>query len=178
MNDAILIGIGTALADDPALTCRLPGMAAQSPQRVVLDADLRLPVTSRLAVGARAVPVFVFCAAGASAERERALAAQGVTVLRMAEGCGPLSPLPVLQALAARGITRLMVEGGPSVAASLVRADLVDEAVLLRGPAVIGPEGIDALDGLPLEALTAGGRLRLAASDALGPDRLSHYERI
>ena len=90
---------------------------------------------------------------------------------------GVLDLAAVLHALSERGVTRLMVEGGPKVAASFLRADLVDEAVLLHGPREIGPDGIDALDGLPLEALTASPHLRCTCTDTAGDDRIEHYER-
>jgi diaminohydroxyphosphoribosylaminopyrimidine deaminase/5-amino-6-(5-phosphoribosylamino)uracil reductase len=177
MSDAILVGIGTVIADDPALTCRLPGMSKASPVRVVLDPGLRLPLTSQLVKTARDIPVWAFCATDTPSERERLLSEQGVTVIRTASKDGMLDLAAVLHALSERGITRLMVEGGPRVAASFLRADLVDEAALLRGPAAIGPDGIDALDGLPLDALTASSGLRLAGTEMIGGDRLEHYER-
>jgi diaminohydroxyphosphoribosylaminopyrimidine deaminase/5-amino-6-(5-phosphoribosylamino)uracil reductase len=177
MNDAILIGIGTALADDPALTCRLPGMLSASPVRVVLDRALQLPLTSRLVATAREIPVWVFCGTDAPGERERLLGECGVSVLRIAAGEGGLDLAAVLRALAERGITRLMVEGGPTVAAAFVRADLVDEAWLMHGPLTIGPGGIDALDGLALTAVTESARLALSGDELLGGDSLMHYER-
>lgn len=177
MSDAILIGIGTALADDPALTCRLPGMLKASPVRVVLDPALRLPPKSQLVAGADDVPVWVFCTPDAASERERQLVERGARVIRTEGGEGGLDLRAVLHALADRGITRLMVEGGPKVAASLLRADLVDEAVLLHGPATIGPDGVDALDGLPPGALTASANLSLSGTEMIGDDRLERYER-
>jgi diaminohydroxyphosphoribosylaminopyrimidine deaminase/5-amino-6-(5-phosphoribosylamino)uracil reductase len=175
MNDAILTGIGTVLSDDPALTCRLPGMERQSPLRVVLDRGLRLPLNSVLAKTASQIPVWVFCADNAPIDRERALEAAGLIVLRTRAGEGGLDLHAILQALATRGITRAMVEAGPKVAASLLRADLVDEAQLLRGPSAIGPDGIDALDGLPLSALT--GTLDLVGTERVGADTHFHFER-
>src|SRR5712672_1856314 len=118
MNDAILVGIGTVLADDPQLTCRLPGMEARSPVRVVLDARLRLPPGSALATSARATPVWVVAAPDAPAEAERSLRELGVEVLRAPAQAGRLDLAAVLPMLAGRGITRLMVEGGPTVAAA------------------------------------------------------------
>jgi diaminohydroxyphosphoribosylaminopyrimidine deaminase/5-amino-6-(5-phosphoribosylamino)uracil reductase len=177
MNDAILVGIGTVLADDPALTCRLPGMLAASPVRVVLDPALRLPVESRLVASARDIPLWVFCKGDASVDRERLLAERGVVAIRTEEGEGGLDLPRVLRALADRGITRLMVEGGPRVASSFLRADLVDEAVLLHGPGTIGPDGVDALDGLALDALTQSDTLRLRDTEVIGEDRLERYER-
>src|SRR5262245_19717759 len=175
MHDAILIGIGTSLADDPALTCRLPGMEARSPVRVVLDRHLRLSPGSVLARTARTTPVWVVTTAAAPAEAERALRELGVEVLRMD---GMLELLPVLKLLAGRGMTRLMVEGGPTIAAAFLKADLVDEAALFRAPKEIGPDGIDALEGLALTALTQSPRLKSLGSEAIGADTVEHYERV
>ncbi len=178
MNDAIMVGIGTAIADDPMLTCRLPGMADRSPVRVVFDRDLRLPLKGALASSAGRIPLWVVTRADASAEQERALTDLGAVVIRIPGIGGSIDLAGTLHQLAARGITRLMVEGGPTIAASFVKNDLVDEAVLLHGPRKIGPTGIDALEGLKIEALTRSPRLRLRDSEMLGPDRAEHFERI
>jgi diaminohydroxyphosphoribosylaminopyrimidine deaminase/5-amino-6-(5-phosphoribosylamino)uracil reductase len=177
-HDAILIGIGTALADDPVLTCRLPGMADQSPVRVVLDRMLRLPPTSRLVRSARETPLIVFAGPDAPAAAEAALLVKGVEVLRTDVTDGGLDLTGVLTHLNARGITRLLVEGGPTVAAAFLNADLIDEAVLLRSPNAIGPDGVDALEGMRLEALTNSPRLNVRDSQTLGVDTLTTYERI
>jgi diaminohydroxyphosphoribosylaminopyrimidine deaminase/5-amino-6-(5-phosphoribosylamino)uracil reductase len=181
MNDAVLTGIGTVLSDDPLLTCRLPGMADRSPARVVLDGTLRLPLTSRLIATARQTPLWVVAGEAAPREREQALAAQGVDVLRVplrvTDAGGKLDLVAVLKLLAERGITRLMVEAGPILAAALVRADLVDEAALFCAPTDIGPDGIDALDGLPLSALTQSPRLKAVGREAIGSDMVEMFER-
>jgi len=174
-SDAVLTGIGTIIADDPLLTCRLPGMS--SPVRVVLDGQLRLPLASRLVSTARQVPLWVLASEAAEPMREQALAAQGADGARVATTDGRLDLADVLKLLAGRGITRVMVEGGPILAAAFLRADLVDEAALFRSPNVIGPEGIDALDGLPLSALTRSPRLKALGSEAIGPDTVETFER-
>ena len=174
-SDAVLTGIGTIIADDPLLTCRLPGMS--SPVRVVLDGQLRLPLASRLVSTARQVPLWVLASEAAEPMREQALAAQGADVARVATTDGRLELADVLKLLARRGVTRVMVEGGPILAAAFLRADLVDEAALFRSPNVIGPEGIDALDGLPLSALTRSPRLKALGSEAIGPDTVETFER-
>ena len=175
MNDAILIGIGTALADDPQLTCRLPGMEKFSPVRVVLDAQLRLRPDSALARSARETPVWVVTAPDASSDAARALRAQGVEVLHAPAQAGRLDLAAVLGLLAGRGITRLMVEGGPIVAAAFVAADLVDAAVLFRSPKVIGPDGIAALEGLGVDALT--GKLASQGREPVGDDSVEFFAR-
>jgi diaminohydroxyphosphoribosylaminopyrimidine deaminase/5-amino-6-(5-phosphoribosylamino)uracil reductase len=176
-NDAILTGIGTVLADDPLLTCRLPGMAARSPVRVVLDTRLRLPSASALVRSARKVPVWVMAGADAPAEAEAALAAHGVEMFRIPAGTGGRLDLrAVLNLLADRGVTRLMVEPGPIVAAAFLAADLVDEAALLRGPTAIGADGIDAVEGMPLTVLTASPRLRSRGIETVGADTIETFE--
>jgi len=177
-SDAIMIGIGTALADDPMLTCRLPGMAAYSPVRIVLDSALRLPLASRLVRSAREVPVWVVAGMEAPRPAEQALQTHGVEVLRTDRASGGrLNVAAVLKLIAARGITRLMVEGGPTLAAALIAGDLVDAAVLFHSPKIIGPGGIDALDGQPLTALTQSQRLKRVMSAPVGADRQDVFER-
>ena len=177
-SDAILIGIGTVLSDDPLLTCRLPGMAARSPVRVVLDRALRMPSRSRLVHSARETPLWVVASEFAEAPAAAKLGAAGAQVLRIATTSSRgLELEAVLHALSAKGITRLMVEGGSRVAASFVAADLVDEVWLLRGTQTIGAGGVAALDALPLSEITQSPRLKLRASETLGNDTLSIYER-
>jgi diaminohydroxyphosphoribosylaminopyrimidine deaminase/5-amino-6-(5-phosphoribosylamino)uracil reductase len=176
-SDAITVGIGTALADDPVLTCRLPGMEKNSPVRIVLDSALRLPPSSRLVRSAREVPVWVVCGAEASRAAEENLRAAGAVVLRTAERQGRLDLAATLKLVAGRGISRLMVEGGPTLAAALLTADLIDDAVLFRSDKVVGGDGIDALDGLPLTALTQSPRLMAVHSEAIGPDICEVFSR-
>jgi diaminohydroxyphosphoribosylaminopyrimidine deaminase/5-amino-6-(5-phosphoribosylamino)uracil reductase len=177
LNDAILVGIGTVLADDPQLTCRLPGLEAGSPVRVVLDTALRLPETAALVGTARAMPVWVVAGEAAPEKAARRLRERGVEVLRSASAMERIDLAAMLRLLAGRGITRLMVEGGPTVAASFVAADLVDEAAIFRAGVVIGPGAIDALEGLPLSALTASPRFASRAIEAVGEDTFEAYER-
>jgi diaminohydroxyphosphoribosylaminopyrimidine deaminase / 5-amino-6-(5-phosphoribosylamino)uracil reductase len=177
MSDAVLTGIGTVLADDPLLTCRLPGMAERSPVRIVLDNALRLPPESRLAATARDVPLWIVAGEAAPKERVEALQRRGVEILGVASSAGRLDLAAVLRHLAERGITRLMVEAGPILAAALLAEDLVDEAVLLRAPTSIGADGIDALEGRPLETLTRSERLVLTRSETVGVDTMEHYQR-
>ena len=176
-SDAIMVGIGTALADDPMLTCRLPGMEKYSPVRVVLDSALRLPPASRLARSARDVPVWVVTGGEASRAADDALLREGVTVLRAAQSDGRLDLAAVLKLMGARGVTRLMVEGGPTLAAALLAADLIDEAVLFQSSKVVGTDGVDALNGLPLAALTQSPRLKCVMSEPVGADTRLVFER-
>jgi diaminohydroxyphosphoribosylaminopyrimidine deaminase/5-amino-6-(5-phosphoribosylamino)uracil reductase len=177
MSDAVVTGIGTVLADDPLLTCRLPGMERRSPVRIVLDGGLRVPLDSRLVATAREASLWVVGAETAPADREQALTAHGAEVVRVASAAGRLDLPGVLRRLAERGITRLMVEAGPVLAAAFIAADLVDEVMLFRSPREIGADGIDALEGLPLEALTRSPRFALIDTATAGADAVEHYER-
>jgi len=177
--DAILVGIGTVQADDPLLTCRLPGMAAQSPVRVVLDRSLRIPGTSRLVHSAREMPLWVMTSGLAEAPAAMKLGAAGAQVIRIAATTTPpgLDLAAVLHALSEKGITRLMVEGGARVASSFVAAGLVDEVWLLRGSDAIGAGGVAALDALPLTSITQSPTFKVRASETLQEDTLTIYER-
>ena len=177
MNDAVLTGIGTVLADDPQLTSRLPGMAHRSPVRVVLDTQLRTPPTSRLAASAARTLDWTFAGDAAPADRERVLTDLGVEVLRVPATEGRLDLAAVLRGLAARGITRVMVEAGPILSAAFLAADLVDAAALFRSPGALGADAIDALEGMPLSALTLSPRLRLVGREQVGADMLEMFER-
>jgi diaminohydroxyphosphoribosylaminopyrimidine deaminase / 5-amino-6-(5-phosphoribosylamino)uracil reductase len=178
--DAILVGIGTVLADDPLLTCRLPGMEALSPVRVVLDRALRLPGSGQLVHSARQTPLWVVTSELSEAPAAMKLGAAGAEVIRIAPPDAPapgLDLMAALHALSERGITRLLVEGGARIASSFVRAGLVDEFWLLRGPQAVGADGIAALDALPLTAITQSPGFRVRASEKLENDTLTIYER-
>jgi len=179
--DAVLVGIGTVLADDPLLTCRLPGMEAWSPVRVVLDSALRIPPTSRLVQSARATPLWVMTTGLGEAAAATMLGAAGAQVIRLATTSTPRRApnlSAVLRTLAERGITRLLVEGGARVASSFVAAGLVDEFWLLRGESSIGADGVAALDRLPLASITKSPGFHVRGSENLDKDTLTIYERV
>ena len=123
------------------------------------------------------MPVWVMTRAEGLRAAEDVLLAEGVVVLRVPDGAGRPDISAVLRLIAGRGMSRLMVEGGPTLVAAFLAADIVDEAVLFRSPKVVGADGIDALAGLPLTALTQSPRLTRVRSEAVGADRCDVFER-
>jgi diaminohydroxyphosphoribosylaminopyrimidine deaminase/5-amino-6-(5-phosphoribosylamino)uracil reductase len=179
LHDAIMIGAGTALGDDPLLTVRLPGLGKRSPLRVVLDTHLRLPLRSRLVATAGERPVLVIAGEGASATARMALEDQGVMVEIAPLGANGHIDLPsALSLLAQRGVTRVFSEGGPLVAAALIEAGLVDDVFIIRGEKPFGRPGLPALDPVSRARLADPLRFRAVDPVQLGADRLAHYERI
>src|SRR3569623_1707572 len=178
-NDAILIGIGTAMADDPMLTCRLPGMESRSPVRVVLDRALRLSGNSRLTHSARQTPLWLIASETAEVAAATKLGAAGAHVFHLpADDHTPgLDLKAVLHTLSEQGITRLLVEGGAKVASSFLKAGLVNEFWLFQGMKSIGNDGLPALDGQELEAAVASG-WHADKTEMFGDDRLTVYRRV
>jgi diaminohydroxyphosphoribosylaminopyrimidine deaminase/5-amino-6-(5-phosphoribosylamino)uracil reductase len=175
-HDAIMIGSGTALADDPELTCRLPGLEGRSPVRIVLDGRLRTAPGRRLARTARKVPTWVITRADADSRRRAALERCGVEVLTVGTAAGEHIDLHgALAALAARGLTRVLVEGGSQLAAALLRARLVDRLAWFHGPLVIGGDGLPAVAALGADALAECVRLEGAHCPMLAHLPLQAY---
>ena len=175
-HDAIMIGSGTALADDPSLTCRLRGLGASSPVRIVLDGRLRLPTGANLVRTAHDVPTWVVTRADTSGARIEVLRERGVQVLQVpTDAEGRLEPGAVLGLLAGRGLTRVLVEGGAVLAASLLRARLVDRLVWFQAPILIGGDGMAALGELEVEELRDAVYLIPGPDAVLSGDRMHTY---
>ncbi|MEE1656426.1 bifunctional diaminohydroxyphosphoribosylaminopyrimidine deaminase/5-amino-6-(5-phosphoribosylamino)uracil reductase RibD [Microvirga sp. CF3062] len=173
--DAIMVGVGTVLADDPLLNVRLPGLENRSPVRIIVDSQLRIPVTSRIAAGAREVPTWVVTTVEAPVETEKALTAQGVEVLRVsADETGRVTLPEALQLLGARGVTRVFCEGGPELADALAKADLIDDLVLITGRSARGQGDIPALGASLQDRMD---HLSLWAEEQIGPDLFMSWER-
>lgn len=178
-HDAIMLGIGSVLADDPQLTVRLPGMAGRSPVRVVLDSSLRLPPDSTLVSTAREVPVWVVATETAPTGPEARLTAAGVEVMRVSAGVdGRLDLGEALRLLGARGVTRVFSEGGPTVGEKLALAGLADEVVVSTSPNALGHPGIVAVRPGLARLLADPDLYRVAESRLIGHDRFEHFTRI
>lgn len=171
-HDAILVGSGTALADDPLLTCRLPGLERRSPVRVVLDRRLRLPPESRLVRSATKWPLWLFTAASAGPE----WAETGVELFPVAAGDDGAGLEQVLATLAAQGVNRVLVEGGAGIATAFLRARLVDRLYLFDAPVLLGSDGRAAVLPLGIRRLEQAPRWRRVEERCLGPDRLAVLE--
>ena len=177
-HDAVAIGIGTALADDPELTCRLPGLEPASPVRVLIDGRLRLPLTSRLVATAEAVPTWLITRSDAPEERRDALLRAGVEVILVEPGVGDRPDLRRgLQELGKRGITRLLVEGGGQLAAALLRDGLVDRIAWFRGPRVLGGDGLPAAAAFGVDRIADSPAFARTSLGEWGVDTLETFVR-
>ncbi len=161
-SDAILVGINTAIADNPELTARLDGLAKRSPIRIVLDPSARLPITSKLAESASQTPVWLAACGDADAAARSALQKAGVRILAAELYDGRLALPELLDDLAGQGVSTVLVEGGAETARAFLIDDLVDRIVLFRGPGTVGEGGIPA----PISAETIPEGFRLIARGA------------
>jgi diaminohydroxyphosphoribosylaminopyrimidine deaminase/5-amino-6-(5-phosphoribosylamino)uracil reductase len=178
-HDAILVGTGTVLADDPELTCRLPGLSERSPVRVVLDRKLRVPLTSQLIARVEAGRTWFVTHPDADAAHVRELGVLGVTVITvLLDGSGRLSLPQVLRSLGDLGIRRLLVEGGSTVAASLFEENLVDRVYWFRSAAVIGGDGLPAAAALGVDRLADARLFVRVDTETVGADVLETYRRF
>lgn len=175
-NDALMVGIGTVLGDNPKLNVRLPGLEARAPIRVVLDSALRTPPDAFVVRDAHTRPTYIFCSFRADQARAEALRRAGATVTAVDVGADGVLSLPqVLSVLAARGITRLMAEGGPTLANALAKSDLIDDFTLMTGPEPIG-QGVPAI-GPALRAWLSRAEVARVEQTFWGADRAEIFER-
>jgi diaminohydroxyphosphoribosylaminopyrimidine deaminase / 5-amino-6-(5-phosphoribosylamino)uracil reductase len=168
--DAILVGRRTVEDDDPELTCRLPGLTQRSPVRVVLASDLQVGIDRKVVQTASQVPSWVFCRLSADAARRRELEQRGCQVIPVREVGGTLWLPAVAEELVARGITRLLVEGGATIWRAFARSGLLDEVVLFQARA---PDGLSVAASTArnaLERYLPGVRLRFSAQRQVGAD--------
>ncbi len=175
-HDAVMVGGGTARADDPSLTVRDLGIE-DHPVRVVVSRRLDLPLMSTLARTAKEVPVWLAHGADADAELVRTWEGLGAELMPCDLEGVHLSPIAVLQALGAKGLTRVFCEGGGALAASLLTADLVDELVLFSAGKVIGAEGYPGVGAMGIERLARAPGFALAEQRRVGTDVMTVWRR-
>jgi diaminohydroxyphosphoribosylaminopyrimidine deaminase/5-amino-6-(5-phosphoribosylamino)uracil reductase len=177
-HDAIMAGTGTVLADDPQLTCRLPGLSHRSPVRVVLDRHLRIPPAAQVIAAARQTPTWVLTLGGADPARREAFLAAGVALIEVKpDAAGRIDLAAALRAIGRRGVTRLLVEGGARLAAALLREQLVDRLVWMHAPLVIGGDGVAAIGALGVAALADAPGFERISSETVGADVLTALRR-
>lgn len=176
-HDAVMVGAGTARADDPSLTVRDMGVTRQ-PVRVVVSRHLDLPLMGHLARTAKEVPVWLCHGPNPDAERARAWDGLGARLIPCALQDHHIDPLDLLQQLGQAGLTRVFCEGGSALAASLLQADLVDELVGFTAGLTIGAEGLPAVGSLELETLDVAPRFDLIETQPIGSDILHRWERV
>jgi diaminohydroxyphosphoribosylaminopyrimidine deaminase/5-amino-6-(5-phosphoribosylamino)uracil reductase len=186
-HDAVMVGVGTVLADNPELTCRIPGFRTTPIVRIVADSHLRTSLSSRLAMTAMDAPTWMLIRDGADPARRAAFTNLGCTVIAVPGATAGVDLAKGMQALAKAGITRLLVEGGGQIAAAMLRADLVDRVAWFHAPAVMGGDGWPAVQAFGIETLAAMPRFTRTystppgstplGSTPLGDDMLTEFVR-
>lgn len=176
-HDAVMVGGGTARADDPMLTVRGLGVSHQ-PARIVLSRKLDLPLSSKLAASAKDIPLWICHAKDADPNLITAWQGLGATLIAVpTDATRQLDAKAAMQALAARGLTRIFCEGGGALAASLLQAELVDHLAGFTAGLALGAEGIPAISALGLDRLAQATRFKLNQTRAIGPDVYHHWSR-
>lgn len=174
--DAVMVGANTVAVDDPALTCRLPGLEDRTPVAVIADGHLRLPLTARLLQQANQRPLWIVALADADPARLKAVKECGAQVIETPAGADGHPDLELaLKEMGRRGITSLMVEGGGHIAASLLRAGLMDRIAWFRAPVVLGGDGVPAFAPLGIDRVESAPRFERLSVREFGDDLLETY---
>ena len=176
-NDAVMVGVGTVLADDPELTCRIPAFRPNPAVRVVADSHLRTPLTSRLVRAAGESPTWMLVRPDADPERRRGFLDAGVKLIEAPAGSVGVDTEKALRALGEAGITRVLVEGGAQLAAALLRAGLVDRIAWFHAPSILGADAWPAVQGFGIGRLDDMPRYVRVGETPLGHDMLTELAR-
>jgi diaminohydroxyphosphoribosylaminopyrimidine deaminase/5-amino-6-(5-phosphoribosylamino)uracil reductase len=176
-HDAIMVGVGTVLADDPDLTCRIPGLRPTPIVRVVADTHLRTPLRARLVASAHDTPLWMLVRAGSDPDRVAAFTELGAVLHEVPGSEIGIDLRAGLAALADAGITRLMVEGGAKIAAALLRDGLVDRVAWFHAPGVMGADGWPAAQAFGVQRLAAMPRFVRHRVTPLGDDILTEFRK-
>ncbi len=176
-HDAVLVGVGTVLADDPALTCRIAGFRAAPLVRIVIDSHLRTPLLSQLVSTAAHDPLWILHRNGADKLRIKALEGAGVKLIELPAVAAGVDLVAGMRALAGQGLTRVLAEGGGTIAAGLLRAGLVDRLAWFHAPCVIGADGWPAAQAFGIATLDQMPRFALLAQHRMGTDLLTEYQK-
>jgi len=176
-HDAILAGVGTVLTDDPELTCRIDGFRQSPLIRVIMDSHLRTPLMSKLVRGAARTPLWLLHRNGADPARKRALEGAGVKLIELPEAQAGVDLTAALTALGAAGLTRILCEGGGTLAAGLLRENLVDRLAWFHAPGIIGGDGWPAARAFGVAKLVDMPRFLPMSHERWGNDMLTTYRR-
>jgi diaminohydroxyphosphoribosylaminopyrimidine deaminase/5-amino-6-(5-phosphoribosylamino)uracil reductase len=176
-HDALMVGVGTVLADNPDLTCRIPGFRPTPNVRIVADSHLRTPLTSRLLKTAAQIPTWFLLREGTNLAREEAFVDLGAKLIKVPASSAGVDLKAAMAALGTAGLTRVMVEGGGQLAAALLRADLVDRIAWFHAPAIMGGDGWPSVQAFGVETLDRMPRFRRNCITVVGDDMLSEYTR-
>lgn len=172
-HDAVMVGVGTVIADNPQLTCRLPGLDRGGPVRIVIDGSLRTPLTAKLVAEAKIVPTWIIHRHGADATRCQTLRACGVDLIEVPVSETVEMDLAVAFAeLGKRGVTRVLVEGGASLAGELLEERLVDRLAWFHAPMLMGGDGLAAVQAFGVDKLSVAPKFRRLALETIGEDVL------
>lgn len=177
-HDAIMIGINTAIADRPSLTCRLPGLESQSPVRIVADTSLRLPIDSPIIKTALDIPTWIITASGVNNNRCAELKSLGVTIIKIGiSKDGRLDLNELANELGKRGLTRVLIESGGELAAAFANLDLIDQLAWFRSAKLIGGDGLSAFGAFGINDITNAPSFLRDSITSAGEDVLEVYRR-
>ena len=176
-HDAVLVGVGTVAADNPQLTCRIPGFRATPVVRIVVDSHLRTRLTAHLVSSATTDPTWIIHRGGVPSDRREAFSGAGVRLLPVGGGERGVDLAAGLAALGAAGLTRVLVEGGAQIAAGLLRDGLVDRVAWFHAPCIMGGDGWPAAQAFGVTTLPAMPRFVRTNSTPVGDDMMTEFKR-